>query len=113
MYIERNDLNAKSRMKGDFHVRFRERLRVKFPWSTRQRTIRKLATQRNNSLHYGSDVGADMAATYHSVISTVKLHGSSAWDFIGTFFKKIFNGCRDYVNMVPDKIALATGQCTI
>ena len=26
-------------------------------------------------------------------------------------FKNIFNGCRDYVNMVPDKITLATSQC--
>ena len=76
-----------------------------------ERTIRKLTTQRNNSLHYGSDAGARMAATYHSVIGTVKLHGSSVWNFIGTFFKKIFNGCRDYANMVPDKITLATGQC--
>ncbi|EKC73177.1 transposase [human gut metagenome] len=40
-----------------------------------ERTIRKLTTQRNNSLHYGSDAGAEMAATYHSVIGTVKLHG--------------------------------------
>ena len=76
-----------------------------------ERTIRKLTTQRNNSLHYGSDAGAEMAATYHSVIGTVKLHGSSVWNFIGTFFKNIFNGCRDYVNMVPDRITLATGQC--
>ena len=76
-----------------------------------ERTIRKLTTQRNNSLHYGSDVGAEMAATYHSVIGTVKLHGSSIWNFIGTFFKNIFNGCRDYVNMVPGKITLATSQC--
>ena len=76
-----------------------------------ERTIRKLTTQRNNSLHYGSDAGVEMAATYHSVIGTVKLHGSSIWNFIGTFFKNIFNGCRDYVNMVPDKITLATGQC--
>ena len=56
-----------------------------------------------------------MPTTYYNVISTpistVKLHGSSAWDFIGTFFKKIFNGCRDYVNMVPARIALATSQC--
>ena len=72
---------------------------------------RKLTTQRNNSLHYGSDAGAEMAATYHSVIGTVKLHGTSVWNFIGTFFKNIFNGCRDYVNMVPDRITLATGQC--
>ena len=76
-----------------------------------ERTIRKLTTQRNNSYHYGSDTGAEMAATYHSVISTVKLHGSSAWDFIGDFFKKILNGCRDYANMVPARIALATSQC--
>ena len=76
-----------------------------------ERTIRKLTTQRNNSLHYGSDASAEMAATYHSVIGTVKLHGSSIWNFIGTFFKNIFNGCRDYVNMVPDKITLATSQC--
>ena len=76
-----------------------------------ERTIRKLTTQRNNSLHYGSDTGAEMAATYHSVIGTVKLHGTSVWNFIGTFFKNIFNGCRDYVNMVPDKITLAAGQC--
>ena len=45
-----------------------------------ERTIRKLTTQRNNSLHYGSDAGAEMAATYHSVIGTVKLHGSSVWN---------------------------------
>lgn len=111
MHVKRNDSNAKSRMKGDFHVRFREGLRVKFPWSTRQRIIRKLTTQRNNSLHYGSDGGAEMAATYHCVIGTVKFHGSSVWNFIGTFFKKIFNGCRDYVNMVPGKISLATSPC--
>ena len=60
---------------------------------------------------YGSDAGAGMAATYHSMIGTVKLHGSSIWNFIGTFFKNIFNGCRDYVNMVPDKITLAASQC--
>ena len=76
-----------------------------------ERTIRKLTIWRNNSFHYGSDAGAEMAATYHSVIVTVKLHGSSIWNFIGTFFKNIFNRCRDYVNMVPDKITLATSQC--
>ena len=75
-----------------------------------ERTIRKLTIQRNNSLHYGSDEGAKMAATYHSVISTVKLHGGSAWEFIGTFFKNIFNGCRDYANMIPGKLAMATCQ---
>ena len=36
-----------------------------------ERTIRKLTTQRNNSFYYGSDAGAEMAATYHNVIGTV------------------------------------------
>lgn len=62
-------------------------------------------------VHYGSDAGAEMAAAYHSIIETVKLHGRSVWNFIGTFFKNIFNGCRDYVNMLPDKITLANSQC--
>jgi len=48
-----------------------------------------------------SDDDSEITATYHRVIRTVKLHGSSAWSFIGTFFKNIFNGRRDYVNMVP------------
>lgn len=74
-----------------------------------ERTIRKLTTQRNNALHYGSDAGAEMAATYHSVIGTLKLHGCSAWEFMGTFFKKIINGCRDYPNLIPAKISLAGG----
>ena len=74
-----------------------------------ERALRKLTTRRNNSLHYGSDVGAEMAATYHSVIGTVKLHGCSAWDFIGTFFLKIFKGCRDYLDLIPAKISLTNG----
>ena len=63
------------------------------------------------SERYGSDTGVEMAATYHSVIRTVRPHGSSVWDFIGTFFKNIFNGSKNYVNMVPDKITLAVSQC--
>ena len=42
-------------------------------------------------------------------------HDFFAHEIIGTssvlFSKKIFNGCRDYVNMVPGKVTLATGQC--
>lgn len=52
-----------------------------------------------------------MATTYHSLIGTIKLHSSSIWNFIGTFFRNIFNVCRDYVDMASDKIILATNQC--
>lgn len=60
-----------------------------------ERTIRKQAIQRNNSFHYESDAGAEMLATYHSIIETVKFHGSFIWNFIETFFKNIFNGYRN------------------
>ena len=74
---------------------------------------------------------AKIAATYHSIISTVKLQGRSAWDYLGKFFVKslikrressmleflsvkplsnIFNGCRDFISLRPDNIGLATCQ---
>lgn len=76
-----------------------------------ERTIRKLTTQRNNSLHYGSDEGVEMAVAYHSVISTVKLHGMSCWKYLGEFFKKIFNGCREFSSLTPGNIAMAYAKC--
>ena len=53
-----------------------------------ERTMRCLITARNNSFHFGSDLGAQMAAIYHSIISTVKLYGSSVWSYLGKFFQK-------------------------
>ena len=55
----------------------------------KDRYIQYLAEQ-NQDLRLTSDAGAEMAATYHSVIGTVKVHGSSDWNIIGTFFKNIF-----------------------
>ena len=75
-----------------------------------ERAIRPLTTQRNAMLHFGSDEGAEMAATYHSIISTVKMQGRSAWEYLGKFFTKIFNGCRDFFSLRPDKIGLAICQ---
>ena len=42
------------------------------------RSIRPLTIQRNSMLHFGSDEGAEMAATYHNIISMVKMQGESA-----------------------------------
>ena len=75
-----------------------------------EHAVRPLTIQRNSMLHFGSDEGARMAATYHSIISTVKIQGRSAWDYLGKFFVNIFNGCRDFLSLRPDKIGLATYQ---
>ena len=39
----------------------------------------------------GSDEGAEMAATYHSIIRTVKMQGRSAWEYLGEIFTKTLN----------------------
>ena len=78
-----------------------------------------------------SDEGAKMAATYHSIIRTVKMQGRSAWEYLGKFFTKslikriesslleflsvktlsnIFNGCRDFFSMRPDKFSCQREQ---
>lgn len=62
-----------------------------------------MTTQCNNMLRFGSDKGMNMAAVYHTVISTVKIHGRSVREHLGYFFKDIFNGCRDYINLTPPK----------
>ena len=72
-----------------------------------------------------------MAATYHSIIRTVKMHGRSAWEYLGKFFTKslikriesslfeflsvktlsnVFNGCRDFFSMRPDKFSCQREQ---
>ena len=71
-----------------------------------ERAVRCMTTARNNSFHFGSDLGAQMSATYHSIISTVKLHGSSVWSYLSKFFTKIFEGCRDYSSLMPSCIGL-------
>jgi hypothetical protein len=40
----------KSRMKGDFHVRFRENVRVKFPYVTRLYISYESEVQKNSCL---------------------------------------------------------------
>lgn len=57
-------------------------------------------------LNFESDEGVEMVATYNSIISTVKLHGKSTWNFLEIFFKKIFNGCRDFIHLTPGNIGM-------
>ena len=75
-----------------------------------ERAVRPFTTKRKNSLHFGSDEGAEIAAVYHCIISTVKLQGGSAWDYLGKFFTGIFNGCRDFLSLSPQNIDLAVCQ---
>lgn len=75
-----------------------------------ERAVRPFTTKRKNSLHFGCDEEAEIAAVYHSIISTVKLQGRSTWDYLGKFFTGIFNGCRDFLSLSPQNIDLAVCQ---
>lgn len=75
-----------------------------------ERAVRPFTTKRKNFLHFGSDEGAEIAAVYHSIISTVKLQGRSAWDYLGYFFTGIFNGCRDFLSLSPQNMNLTVCQ---
>ena len=55
--------------------------------------------QRDASLRRYDREG-EMAVTYHSIISTVKMQGRSVWEYLGKFFTKIFNSCGDFFQPV-------------
>ena len=68
--------------------------------------IRPLVGERKNSLFFGSDRMANVSASYHTIISTCKMHGISALDFFKKFFHEIVLGRRDYENLLPMTIGL-------
>ena len=89
---------------------WREKVKRDFISSTRRRQWRR----------------AEIAATYHSIIRTVKMQGRSAWEYLSKFFTKnlikriesnlfgflsvktlsnVFNGCRDFFSLRPDKFS--------
>lgn len=70
-------------------------------------------------------------ATYHNTITTVKMQGRSAWEYLGNFFTKslikqvessllellsvktlsnIFNGFRDFFSLRPNKFSCQREQ---
>ena len=57
-----------------------------------ERQVRPFTALRKAIQYYGSDAGAEMAAVYLSVVSTVKLAGQSVWRFLGDFFEDMVAG---------------------
>ena len=51
-----------------------------------ERQVRPFTALRKAIQYYGSDAGAEMAAVYLSVVSTVKLAGQSVWRFVSGQF---------------------------
>ncbi|WP_455972648.1 IS66 family transposase [Bacteroides congonensis] len=53
-----------------------------------EHAVHSLTTHRNSMFHYGNDEGVEMAATYHSIISIVKIQRRSFGDYLGKFLLK-------------------------
>lgn len=74
--------------------------------SVAERFIRPLACERKNTLFFGSDKMAKASALYHTVISTCRMHGISAFEYLKMFFGEIVKGRNDYDNLLPMTIGL-------
>lgn len=65
-----------------------------------ERQVRPFTALRKAIQHYGSDAGAEMAAVYLSVVSTVKLAGQSVWRFFEDFFEDMVTGGKKHLNLL-------------
>lgn len=90
-YYMKQALNYFDHFKDDL---FRYRKDGNYPIDNNlaERQVRPFTAMRKGIQHYGSDDGAERAAVYLSVVSTVKLAGVSVWKFLGYFFEDMVTG---------------------
>ena len=68
-------------------------------WGTRQaQACRSKGTQARPAVE---------VCTEEQARRTVKFYLMSSWRYLGEFFKKIFNGCRDFQSLTPYNIGLS------
>lgn len=65
-----------------------------------ERQVRPFTASRKAIQHYGRDAGAEMAAVYLSVVSTVKLAVQSVWRFLGDFFDDMVTGGKKHLSLL-------------
>ena len=72
--------------------------------------IRPLAGERKNSLFFTGSRMANVSAAYHTLLSTCRMNGLSALEYLKKFFREVVNGRRDYENLLPMTIGLSTNK---
>ena len=78
--------------------------------SIAERFIRPLAGERKNSLFFTGSRMANVSAAYHTLLSTCRMNGLSALEYLKKFFREVVNGRRDYENLLPTTIGLSTNK---
>lgn len=71
-----------------------------------ERSVRPFCARRNSFEHFGSDIGAEMAAAYHSVIGTLNALGISAWHGLGKLFTEVIDSASDFLRVLGDTKSL-------
>ena len=72
--------------------------------------IRPLAGERKNSLFYVGSCMANVSAAYHTLLSTCRMNGLSALEYLKKFFHEIVKGRKDYENLLPMTIGINTNK---
>lgn len=78
--------------------------------SKAERFIRSLAGERKNSLFFTGSRMANVSAAYHMLLSTCRMNGLSALNYLKKFFREVVNGRRDYENLLPMTIGFSTNK---
>ena len=79
--------------------------------SIAERFIRPLAGERKNSLFFVGSRMANVSAAYHTLLSTCRMNGLSALEYLKKFFHEIVKGRKDYENLLPMTIGINTNKC--
>ena len=76
--------------------------------SIAERFIRPLVGERKNSLFFAASRVANVSASYHTLLSTCRMNGLSALEYLKNFLQEAVSGRRDYENLLPIMIGLCT-----
>ena len=72
--------------------------------------IRPLAGERKNSLFFVGSRMANVSAAYHTLLSTCRMNGLFALEYLKKFFHEIVKGRKDYENLLPMTIGINTNK---
>ena len=78
--------------------------------SIAERFIRPLAGERKNSLFFVGSRMANVSVAYHTLLSTCRMNGLSALEYLKKFFHEIVKGRKDYENLLPMTIGINTNK---
>jgi len=78
--------------------------------SIAERFIRPLSGERKNSLFFVGSRMANVSAAYHTLLSTCRMNGLSALEYLKKFFHEIVKGRKDYENLLPMTIGINTNK---